>query len=109
MAVLSCCLFSSVALSSTKDEQNNTKEAWHCMSHTVLEGRRITRKTNVITVHAMRGTVIQPLFYFENFLRFQVQGSITLRDFTMKSECKSTKKYHIISHKGYFFRFYISS
>lgn len=75
------------------------------MSHTVLEGRRITRKTNVITVHAMRGTVIQPLFYFENFLRFQVQGSITLRDFTMKSECKSTKKYHIISHKGYFFRF----
>ena len=47
------------------------------MSHTVLEGRRITCKTNAKTVHAMRGTVIPPPFYIENFLRFQVQGSTT--------------------------------
>ena len=36
-----------------------TKEAWACMSHIVLEGRRKTRMDNVITVHAK---CVEPLY-----------------------------------------------
>ena len=35
------------------------KEAWACMSHIVLEGRRKTRMDNVITVHAKS---VEPLY-----------------------------------------------
>ena len=61
------------------------------MSYIVLEGRRKTRKTNVVTVHAETWNRYTSHVFLENFLRSQVQGSITLRDFVLKSGAKVTK------------------
>ena len=42
-----------------------TKEAWACMSHIVLEGRRITCMTNVNNSPRLtREAIIPPLSYF---------------------------------------------
>ena len=44
-------------------QQHNTKEAWVCMSHIVLEGRRKPELSNVVTAHAIS---VKPLYNLDN-------------------------------------------
>lgn len=57
-----CLLFDAVfgiPAAIRSQDSMDIKEAWACMSHIVLEGRRKTRMDNVITVHAKS---VEPLY-----------------------------------------------